>query len=114
MSLKQLLLMVTMVTLVLPFALPILGDGPSFHPDATFKGSNLSGWQTLGQAEWRAENGVLTGNSKSGSGGWLILDHPYQDVGLDLDFMCTGNCQSGVLFRMQKSANGTTGVYVPL
>jgi hypothetical protein len=111
MSLKQLLLM---VTFALPSALPILGDGPSFLPDATFKGSSLRGWRTLGQAEWRAENGELTGKPKSESGGWLILDHHYQDVALDLDFFCTGGCQAGVLFRLQKTANGMTGVYVPL
>ena len=111
MPLKQLLMI---VTLALPAALPILADGPSFLPDATFQGSRLSGWQTLGQAEWRAENGELIGKPKSESGGWLILDHHYQDVALDLNFFCTGGCQSGVLFRLQKTANGSTGVYVPL
>jgi hypothetical protein len=110
MSLKQLLLIVSLASA----ALPVLGDGPSFHPEATFTGSSLTGWHTLGEAEWRAENGELTGTAKNAAGGWLILDHPYQDIGLDLDFMCKGACDSGVLFRMQKTANGTKGVYVPL
>jgi hypothetical protein len=111
MSVKQFLLL---VTLALPGALPVLGDGPSFHPDATFNGSSLTGWHTLGEADWRADNGELTGTPKSAGGGWLILDHPYQDIGLSLDFLCTGACESGILFRMQKTESGMKGVYVPL
>jgi Domain of Unknown Function (DUF1080)/FG-GAP-like repeat len=111
MSLKHLSLI---VTLALSGTLALFADGPSFHPDATFKGSDLKGWHTLGQAAWRAENGELTGTPKDASGGWLVLDRSYQDIGLSLDFRCTGACQSGVLFRIQKTANGMKGVYVPL
>ncbi|HEV8493772.1 MAG TPA: hypothetical protein VGR76_15955, partial [Candidatus Angelobacter sp.] len=40
---------------------PMFATGPSFEPDVTFKGSSLSGWHTVGQASWRAENGELVG-----------------------------------------------------
>ena len=34
---------------------------PVLLSDATFQGSNLNGWQTLGDADWRAENGEVVG-----------------------------------------------------
>ena len=95
-------------------ALPTFAAGPSFHPDATFTGSSLAGWHTLGQASWRAENGELIGTPQSASGGWLMLDHAYQDVGLYADFRCTGGCETGALFRAEKTANGWKGIYVSL
>jgi hypothetical protein len=35
---------------------------PSFTPDGSFQGSSLAGWHTLGQAAWRASDGVVTGD----------------------------------------------------
>src|SRR4051812_7480451 len=46
-----------------------LGAGPTFTPDTTFKGSTLAGWHPLGDASWRAEDGVVIGTPKSASGG---------------------------------------------
>ena len=54
----------------------------SFQPDNTFKGSSLKGWHVLGDAEWQASNGELIGKAKTNSsGGWLVLDNGYQDIG---------------------------------
>ena len=39
----------------------LFGAGPSFHPDATFKGSSLTGWHPVGAAGWRADNGEIVG-----------------------------------------------------
>ncbi|HTF64620.1 MAG TPA: hypothetical protein VK638_18215, partial [Edaphobacter sp.] len=62
-----------------------------FVPDSTFKGSTLTGWHTLGQADWSARDGELIGKVKpGGSGGWLVLDKSYQDVGFFASFKCTG------------------------
>ena len=93
---------------------PMLASGPSFHPDVTFQGSSLNGWHTLGQANWHAENGELVGTPQSSDGGWLMLDKSYQDVGLYAEFRCTGGCETGALFRMEKTATGWRGVYVAL
>ncbi|MGE0404858.1 MAG: family 16 glycoside hydrolase [Candidatus Korobacteraceae bacterium] len=93
---------------------PALAGGPSFNPDVTFKGSSLTGWQTLGQANWRAENGELIGTPQAGSGGWIMLDRSYQDVGFYADFRCTGGCETGALFRVKKSDDGWKGVFVSL
>jgi hypothetical protein len=92
-----------------------LAENPNFRPDATFKGSDLTGWHTLGDAEWSARDGELSGKAKAGAkGGWLTLNHSYQDVGLYADFRCSGECAAGVLLRAEKTADGFKGVYVAL
>ena len=48
---------------------PAVLHGPSFVSDAKFEGSSLAGWQTLGQAEWSAENGELVGKATKGAAG---------------------------------------------
>jgi hypothetical protein len=93
---------------------PIFAGGPSFHPDVIFHGSSLAGWHSVGQASWRAENGELVGTPQAQDGGWLMLDRSYQDVGLYADFRCTGGCETGALFRIEKTADGWKGIYVAL
>jgi hypothetical protein len=58
----------------------IFAASPNFVPDYVFKGSVLTGWHKLGQAEWPAENGEIIGVPKD-NGGWLVLDKSYQDIG---------------------------------
>ena len=92
---------------------PVFGVGPSFRPDATVK--SLEGWRALGQADWKAQNGEIVGTPKpGGTGGWLVLDRSYQDVGLYASFRCTGGCKTGVLLRAEKTPQGMKGVYVAL
>jgi hypothetical protein len=83
-----------------------------FVPDSTFRGASLAGWHTLGQAQWRAENGEIIGSP--GTGGWLILDKSYQDVGFFAGFRCTGGCKTGVLLRAEKTSQGMRGIYMSL
>ena len=56
----------------------------------------------------------MIGKPLSGDGGWLMLDHSYQDVGLFAEFHCTGGCETGALFRVEKTADGWKGIYVSL
>jgi hypothetical protein len=88
--------------------------GPTFRPDVVFRGSALTGWSPLGDAEWRAQNGEIVGTPKRPEGGWLILDKSYQDVALFTNVSCTGGCRTGVLLRAEKTADGMKGVYVSL
>lgn len=111
MTVKHLLLSAAVVLLG---SVPAFAGGPSFHPDVTFRGSSLAGWHTLGQANWRAEDGELVGTPQSGGSGWLMLDRSYQDVGLYAEFRCTGGCETGALFRAEKTADGWKGIYVAL
>src|ERR1700749_5132260 len=89
---------------------PLWATGPSFHPDATLAGSNLTGWHTFGQAEWRADKGEIVANPK-GDGGWLMLDHSYQNVAVYTQFRCAGTCETGVLLRTEKTPTGMKGIY---
>jgi hypothetical protein len=86
---------------------------PSFTPDATFQGSALTGWHTIGSADWRASNGEIVGDGRNGHGaGWLMLDRSYQDAGLYTQFRCEGDCDTGILMRAHKTDKGTEGVLV--
>ena len=91
-------------------------DPPNFKPDGAFKGSALTGWRVVGDADWTAQNGEIIGKAKAGTnGGWLVLDKSFQDVQLYLNYKCTGECKSGVLLRAKKAADGgMTGVFVSL
>ena len=70
----------------LALQLTVSGVGPSFRPDATFKGSTLSGWHAIGAAQWRMENGEIIGSPQQPGGGWLVLDRSLQDVGFYASF----------------------------
>ena len=86
----------------------------NFVPDWTFQGSSLGTWRTLGDADWRAENGEIVGTPRAATGGWLILDKPLQDVQFASTFRCTGGCQAGVMVRTQLTPEGIRGIYVAL
>ena len=90
------------------------GPAHEFRPDSTFTGSSLAGWHTLGSAQWKAQNGELIGTATGPGGGWLVLDTSYQDLNFFTRFRCAGACQTGVLFRAEKTDAGMTGVYVSL
>lgn len=87
--------------------------GPSFVPDTKLDGGSLTGWQRLGAAEWKAENGEIVGRGTGGDG-WLVLDRSLQDVGAYAAFRCSESCDTGVLVRMAKAANGWTGTYLSI
>jgi hypothetical protein len=88
--------------------------GPTFRPDAVFKGSTLTGWTPLGDVEWKAVNGEIIGTPKQPGGGWLVLGKSFQDVAVFSNVTCTGGCKAGVLLRAEKTADGMKGIYVSL
>ena len=92
----------------------VLSPVPDFMPDWTFEGSSLSNWQPLGNARWKAENGIISGTPTEAGGGWLILNKPFQDVELFARVLSKGAYNAGVLLRIQKSAGGMSGIFVPL
>jgi hypothetical protein len=98
------------------FALPPLtATRGNFVPDWTFKGSTLAGWRTLGEAEWKATDGVIVGTAKSPGGGWLVLEKMLQDVQVGFDVRCAAGCKAGVLLRAEKTADGgLKGIFASL
>jgi hypothetical protein len=86
-----------------------------FVADFSFSGSSLAGWQTLGQADWRAENGEISATPREGDSAWLMLPKAYQDVAFHAEFRCSGAGDAGILLRAEKtSEGGLKGVYVSL
>jgi len=100
--------------LALPLLAQVRDVGPSFIPDVNFKAASLTGWHTVGQANWKAENGEVVGKAAEGASGWLMLDKSYQDVAFYAHFRCADPCDTGVLLRAQKTGDGTKGVYLSL
>jgi hypothetical protein len=85
----------------------------NFIPDSTFAGSSLTGWRPIGDATWRAENGEIIATPRTG--GWLMLDRPYEDVAVVASFRCAAGCSAGVLLRAESTADGgTKGILVGL
>src|SRR5690242_59809 len=68
----------------------VLSPSPEFIPDVTFRGSALTGWQPMGDATWKAENGEIVGTPTQPGGGWLVWNQPYQDVAFYARFKCDG------------------------
>lgn len=85
-----------------------------FLPDVTFTGSALTGWQPVGNADWKATNGEIAGTAGATGGGWLLLDKSLQDVQMSMSFRCVGDCSAGLLLRAEKTADGMKGVFVSL
>jgi hypothetical protein len=88
-----------------------VGTGWTFRPTYLFKGSSLTGFRALVGADWKAQNGELIATLKPGvNTSWLMLDQRYQDVGFHALFRCTGGSETGVLFRLEQTAEGFKGV----
>src|SRR4051812_4792332 len=114
MSRKHIYIFAALATVCLGLS-PLFGVGPSFKPDGTIKGPALTGWHTLGQADWKAVNGEVTGTAKAGgSGGWLVSDKSLQDAGVNAYVKCGEGCKAGVLFRAEKVSTGWKGVFYSL
>jgi len=91
------------------------GPGPAsdFKPDTVFAGSGLGAWTVVGDGAWTAEKGEVRG--KAGQGGsWLVLDRSYQDLNFFSRFRCSSPCDAGVLFRVQATGSGRTGILLSL
>lgn len=74
----------------------------------------LDGWNTIGSANWEAQQGRITGMPEEGDG-WLVLDKGYQDMQFSTRFRCQGTCDTGVLFRMTDAGNGEhQGIFIAL
>jgi len=114
MSARQMIGATVVALLVAVAPAALRSAGPSFRPDTSFAASTLEGWHPLGSAEWRAEGGALVGMPGPQGGGWLVLDRSLQDVGFYASFLCAAGCETGVLLRAEKTADGLKGVYVAL
>lgn len=84
-------------------------QGPSSDTTPLFDGTSLTGWKSVGAAQWRASNGQIIGTA-SGSPGLLEVAKSYQDAIVRFAYQCTG-CDLGIVLRnapSSASAPGTT------
>lgn len=81
------------------------GRGMSLVPDYVYKGSSLSGWHTLGSANWKANNGIITVKA-NGAPAYLVSDRGFQDIHLRILFKTDTNTEVGFLFRVEKTSDG--------
>jgi hypothetical protein len=93
---------------------PAFAAAATTGPRPAFDGKTLSGWRQQGQATWKVDKGEIAGTVQGGSGGWLVLNDSYEQVGVEFWFRCTGDCQTGVLLGMQTEGDRTTGTYLSL
>lgn len=81
-----------------------------------FNGQDLSGWQTLGSAVWKVDDGVIVGGQEGDPkrSGLLMTKDQFQDFELELNFMIHehGKYNSGVYLRQQPGKSGRTGYQV--
>ena len=115
MFLKRALLIAASAAMAMFTLAPLFGVGPTFKPDATFRGSTLASWHVLGPGDWKASNGEITGTSRAGGqGSWLVLDRSYQDGAFYASFLCPAGCKTGVLLRAEKTPQGMKGIFASL
>jgi len=63
-------------------------------------GSSMSGWYTLGNGNWRVEDGAVVADKLTGKeNGFLVTDKSYRDFELHVEFWASNNANSGVYMR---------------
>lgn len=81
-----------------------------------FNGRDLTGWQALGSARWRVEDGVIVGGQEGdpSRSGLLATTESFKDFELELEFMIDehGKYNSGVYLRNEPGKAGRTGYQV--
>jgi hypothetical protein len=83
----------------------VRGRGLSFKPDYTFKGSALTGWNSIGTSTWKANNGEIGVNPNGGTA-LLASGKSFQDVAVNLLIKAAPGIEAGVMVRMRKSGAG--------
>lgn len=91
------------------------GQGPArdFQPDIIVSGADLPSFYRIGEAAWstRGEE-IVARPSSGGTAGMSLFDQPLQDVAVHAEFLCTEECQIGVLVRAERNPDGTVRGYL--
>jgi len=91
--------------LALPLALLGACGGGGPQPDAQgwmtlFNGTDLKYWSTLGDGNWRVEDGAIVADQGSAAS-FVVSDQPYGNFELELEFWVSSDANSGVFLRCQ-------------
>jgi HEAT repeat protein len=80
-----------------------------------FNGTDLEGWQVIGNSAdtWKVKNGTLSTDSKGG--GWISTKDQYKDFELELEYRLPEEGNSGVFIRtLQQGDPWITGIEIQL
>lgn len=88
-------------------AASVFTAGPTFRADYRFTGSALTGFKSLGQADWKVENAEIVGRPSAATGGWLLVEgKEFQNLQLYASVKCVSGCKAGFLLRAEKQPDG--------
>lgn len=62
-----------------------------------FDGKTLNGWNRVGEANWRVEDGVIVADGRKG--GYLVTPANYRDFELSAEIWADEKANSGIFFR---------------
>jgi len=62
-----------------------------------FDGKTLNGWNRIGEANWRVENGEIVADG--GKGGYLVTPANYRDFEMTAEIWTDEKANSGIFFR---------------
>ena len=81
---------------------------------ALFDGKSLEGWHSVGSAEWRVEDGIITGGQDGDprKSGILMTKRLFKDFDLELNLklMSTGNITVGCSSAMVRERGGSEAI----
>ena len=71
-----------------------------------FDGKTMDGWTTVGEANWRVEDGALVADKRTSKGAaHLVTKNPYKDFMLRVEFWASDDANSGIFMRCRIRKN---------
>jgi len=99
-----------LVAIALPLVLlAACGGGPDVDEEGwqtLFNGSDLSGWNVVGDANWRVEERAARAD-RSTAASFLVSEERFADFELELEFWVDPEANSGVFLRCQDAGTIT-------
>jgi len=90
------------------FTIAGCATGPSGSWVTLLDGTGTKGWYTIGDANWRVEDGAVVADKLTGkNNGFLVTDKMYRDFQLRAEFWVSDNANSGIFLRCQDPAKIT-------
>jgi hypothetical protein len=74
-----------------------------FAREHLFNGTDLSGWHTVGSADWSVRDGAIVGENPGPKGGFLVTDKSYSNYYMRLKFKIQLDHNSGAWIRWDES-----------
>lgn len=73
-----------------------------------FDGSSLSGWNQVGDGNWRVVDGAIVADAKTGKdNGFLVSTQSYKDFEIRVEFWASSDANSGIYVRCSEPAAPT-------